>query len=93
MNNKPKSFKAIQRDNRLIVKRDFIKAIKKYQPEQAILIMGKHILVEGEENKYKYTMNITENIVPERIENFINTITAETIRLKQQRKLWTPLSN
>jgi hypothetical protein len=92
MNNGSKSFEDIQNNNRIIIKRDFIQVIKKYQPEQAILIMGKHIPVEGKEKEYKYIMNITENVVPERIQNFINTLKAEIIRLENIKKqgLWKP---
>jgi len=92
MNNGSKSFGDIQRNNQITVKKDFIKAIKHYQPEQAVLIMGKHILVEGKEKEYKYTMNITEHVVPERMDNFINTLKAEFIRLENIKKqgLWKP---
>jgi len=92
MDNGSKSFEDIQRNNQLTVKRDFIQAIKKYLPEQAILIMGKHIPVEGKENEYKYVMNITENIVLERIQNFINVLKGEIIRLENIKKqgLWKP---
>jgi hypothetical protein len=86
------NFKKIQKINIKNIKKDFFKAIKVFKPEQAVLIMGKHIPVEGKENEYKYVMNITENIVPERIDNFINTLTAEIIRLKNRKnkQLWSP---
>lgn len=92
MNNGSKPFEEIQEENKRKVRKDFIKAIKTYQPEQALLIMGKHILVEGKENEHKYPMNITENVVPERIQNFINTLKAEIIRLENIKKqgLWKP---
>jgi len=86
------SFEDIQKNNQITVKRDFIQAIKNYWPEGAVLIMGKHIPVEGKEKEYKYIMNITENVVPERIQNFINTLKAEIIRLENIKKqgLWKP---
>jgi len=92
MDNGSKSFKEVQEKNRRKVRKDFIKAIKTYQPEQAILIMGKNIPIEGKEDEYKYPMNITENVVPERIQNFINTLKAEVIRLENIKKsgLWNP---
>ena len=92
MNNGSIPFEDVQKNNRLTVKRDFVQAIKKYLPEQAILIMGKHIPVEGKEKEYKYTMNITENVVPERLENFINVLKGEIIRLENIKKpgLWKP---
>ena len=92
MDNGSKSFENVQNNNRITVKRDFIQAIKDYQPEQAILIMGKHIPVEDKEKEYKYVMNITENIVPERIQNFINVLKAQIIRLENIKKqgLWKP---
>ena len=92
MNNGSLSFEDIQKNNQITVKRDFTQAIKDYQPEQAILIMGKHISIEGKEKKYKYSMNITENIVPERLENFINVLKGEIIRLENIKKqgLWKP---
>ena len=92
MDNSSMSFEDIQRNNQITVKRDFTQAIKDYRPEQAILIMGKHIPVEGKEKEYKYTMNITENVVPERLQNFINVIKGEIIRLENTKKqgLWKP---
>lgn len=92
MDNGSMSFEDTQKNNRITVKRDFTQAIKTFEPEQAILIMGKHIPVEGKENEYKYTMNITENIVPEKIQNFINVLKGEIIRLENTKKqgLWKP---
>ena len=92
MNNGSMSFEDVQRNNQITVKRDFTQAIKKYQPQQAILIMGKHIPVEGKEKEYKYVMNITENMVPERIDNFINVLKAQVVRLENIKKqgLWKP---
>ena len=92
MDNGSKSFEDIQRNNQITVKRDFTQTIKNYRPEQAILIMGKHIPVEGKEKEYKYTMNITENVVPERLQNFINVLKGEIIRLENIKKqgLWKP---
>ena len=92
MDNGSMSFEDIQRNNQITVKRDFTQAIKDYQPEQAVLIMGKHIPVEGKEKEYKYHMNIIENVVPERLQNFINVIKGEIIRLENIKKqgLWKP---
>lgn len=94
MDNGSKSFEETQEENRRNVRKDFIKAIKTYQPEQALLIMGKNVPIEGKENEYKYPMNITENVVPERIDNFINTLKAEIMRLENIKKqgLWKPPS-
>ena len=88
------SFEDIQKNNQLTVKRDFTQAIKDYQPESGVLIMGKHIPIEGKENEYKYVMNITENIVLERVQNFINVLKGEIIRLENIKKqgLWKPLN-
>ena len=92
MNNGSESFEEVQKKNKKKVYKDFIKAIVEFQPEQAVLIMGKHIPVEGKVKEYKYLMNITENIIPERIGNFINTVKAEAIRLETIKKqdLWKP---
>jgi len=97
MENKPESFEEIQKKNVETVKKDFTKAIEAFQPEHAILIMGKNVPIEGQPNEYKFTMNITENICPERLDNFINVLTADATRLKKQKagkkRFWLPSDN
>lgn len=97
MENKPESFEDVQKKNVETVKKDFTHAIEIFKPEHAILIMGKHIPIEGQPNEYKFTMNITENICPERLTNFINVLTAEIARLKKikavKKRFWLPNDN
>jgi len=101
MEKTPESFEEIQKKNVETVKKDFTKAIEAYQPEHAILIMGKNVPInvpiEGQPNEYKFTMNITENICPERLDNFINVLTADATRLKKQKagkkRFWLPSDN
>lgn len=97
MENKPGSFEETQKKNIETVKKDFTQAIEDFQPEHAILVMGKHVPLEGQPNEYKFTMNITENTCPERLDNFINVLTAEMARLKkrkaEKKRFWLPSDN